>query len=325
MKRLTALLSCAAILITFGGCSGEDNITDNTGAAGESQNNSSVIRDIGESVASVEGSAKTECETGKDTGNSDTYTGYDPLPEIDLVSKANTGGQNLSNEKIGYSYGVSKNGVPHENSVNAQKELEKYGGLALDTKSSDKVLYLTFDCGYENGYTSKVLDALKEKNVPAAFFVTLTYIKSSPDLITRMIKEGHIVGNHSNTHPCFANISREKMAQEIQDVDNYLRTKFGYSSPFFRFPEGAYSENALDLVNTIGYRSIFWSVAYVDWDPNTIRGKDYTIDTLMSRIHPGAVILLHSVSPDNAAAMGEFIDKARAEGYTFKSLSEAKF
>ena len=325
MKRLTALLSCAAILITFGGCSGEDNITDNTGAAGESQNNSSVIRDIGESVASVEGSAKTECETGKDTGNSDTYTGYDPLPEIDLVSKANTGGQNLSNEKIGYSYGVSKNGVPHENSVNAQKELEKYGGLALDTKSSNKVLYLTFDCGYENGYTSKVLDALKEKNVPAAFFVTLTYIKSSPDLITRMIKEGHIVGNHSNTHPCFANISREKMAQEIQDVDNYLRTKFGYSSPFFRFPEGAYSENALDLVNTIGYRSIFWSVAYVDWDPNTIRGKDYTIDTLMSRIHPGAVILLHSVSPDNAAAMGEFIDNARAEGYTFKSLSEAKF
>lgn len=325
MKRLTALLSCAAVLIAFGGCSGEENITDNTGAAGESQNNSSVIRDIGESVASVEGSIKTECETGKDTGNSDTYTGYDPLPEIDLVSKANTGGQNLSNEKIGYSYGVSKNGVPHENSVNAQKELEKYGGLALDTKSSEKVLYLTFDCGYENGYTSKVLDALKEKNVPAAFFVTLTYIKSSPDLITRMIKEGHIVGNHSNTHPCFANISREKMAQEIQDVDNYLRTKFGYSSPFFRFPEGAYSENALDLVNTIGYRSIFWSVAYVDWDPDTVRGKDYTIETLMSRIHPGAVILLHSVSPDNAAAMGEFIDKARAEGYTFKSLSEAKF
>ena len=115
------------------------------------------------------------------------------------------------------------------------------------------------------------------------------------------------------------------MAQEIQDVDNFLRTKFGYSSPFFRFPEGAYSENSLDLVNTIGYRSIFWSVAYVDWDPNTIRGKEYTIDTLMSRIHPGAVILLHSVSPDNAAAMGEFIDKARAEGYTFKSLSEAKF
>lgn len=281
--------------------------------------------DIGESVASVEGGAKTECETGKDTGSSSTYTGYDPLPEIDLVSKAGPENNNLSREKIGYSYGVSKNGVPHENSVSAQKELEKYGGLALDTKSSEKVLYLTFDCGYENGYTSKVLDALKEKNVPAAFFVTLTYIKSSPDLIARMIKEGHIVGNHSNKHPCFADISREQMAQEIQDVDNYLRTKFGYSSPFFRFPEGAYSENALDLVKAIGYRSIFWSVAYVDWDPDTIRGKDYTIDTLMSRIHPGAVILLHSVSPDNAAAMGEFIDKARAEGYTFKSLSEAKF
>ncbi len=325
MKKIIALLSCAALLITFTGCSEKENMPENTDISGESQNGSSIMQDIDESVASVEGSIKTECETGKDTSNTSTYTGYDPLPEIDLISKANSDSKNLSNEKIGYSYGVSKNGVPHENSVNAQKELEKYGGLALDTKSSEKVLYLTFDCGYENGYTSKVLDALKEKGVPAAFFVTLTYIKSSPDLITRMIKEGHIVGNHSNTHPCFADISREKMAQEIQDVDNYLRTKFGYSSPFFRFPEGAYSENALDLVNTLGYRSIFWSVAYVDWDPNTIRGKDYTIDTLMSRIHPGAVILLHSVSPDNAAAMGEFIDKARAEGYTFKSLSEAKF
>lgn len=267
---------------------------------------------------------KTECETGKNTGNKDTYTGFEPLPPVDLKSKAGENDKNLSTKKIGYSYGVSKNGVPHTNSVTAQKEMEKYGVLALDTKSKEKVLYLTFDCGYENGNTAKILDVLKEKKVPATFFVTMPYIKSSPDLITRMIKEGHIVGNHSNNHPCFADISRERMAKEIEDVDNYLRVKFGYSSPFFRFPEGAYSENALDLVSSLGYKTVFWSVAYADWDPNNVKGKDYAVKTVMERIHPGAVILLHAVSPDNTAGMGDFIDKARAKGYVFKSLSEAR-
>lgn len=167
-----------------------------------------------------------------------------------------------------------------------------------------------------------MLDILKQKNVPAAFFCTLSNIKAEPGLIARMINEGHIVGNHSTTHPDFSKISREKMAAEIETCDNYLREKFGYSSPYFRFPMGSYSASALDLVSSLGYKSVFWSAAYADWDVNDTKGKQYAFDTVTSRLHPGAVILLHSVSPDNAAALGDIIDWARKQGYEFRSLEQ---
>ena len=187
---------------------------------------------------------------------------------------------------------------------------------------SEKVLYLTFDCGYENGYTSKILDTLKEKDVPAAFFCTLPQVKDYPELIARMISEGHIVGNHSVKHPSFPTLTRIRMAEELQGMDNYLRTNFGYSEPFFRFPMGEYSDCALDLIGSLGYRSVFWSVAYADWDLDKQKGADYAFNTVTARLHPGAVILLHSVSPDNAEALGRIIDWARGEGYTFKSLRD---
>ena len=123
-------------------------------------------------------------------------------------------------------------------------------------------------------------------------------------------------------HPDFSKISREKMATEIETCDNYLREKFGYSSPYFRFPMGSYSASALDLVSSLGYKSVFWSVAYADWDVNDTKGKQYAFDTVTSRLHPGAVILLHSVSPDNAAALGDIFDWARKQGYEFRSLEQ---
>lgn len=256
---------------------------------------------------------------GKNTGTKETYTGLSALPEITLpvVDKDNLKG--LSEKGVGHSYGVSKNGVPHEISVNNQKIYEKYNGICLDT-SGKKVIYLTFDCGYENGCTEKILDVLKEKKVPAAFFVTLPYLKSAPEVATRMILEGHVVGNHSDTHPNFSTINRTQMAKEIENVDNYLRTHFGYSSSYFRFPQGAYSESALDLVNNLGYTSVFWSSAYADWDVNNPKGKQYAFDTVTSRLHPGCVLLLHAVSQDNADALGDIIDYARAEGYEFRQL-----
>ncbi len=231
---------------------------------------------------------------------------------------------NYSTEKISHSYGVAKNGVAHEISQNAQKFFEENGfkAFCLDTKSKQKVLYLTFDCGYENGYTSKILDVLKEKNVNAAFFCTLPQVKENPDLIKRMIDEGHIVGNHSVTHPSFAEISVEEMKAEITGMDSYLRENFNYSEPYFRFPMGEYSETALDVVGSLGYTSVFWSLAYADWDLDSQKGKQFAYETVISRLHPGAVILLHSVSPDNAAALTDIIDKAREDGYEFKSLRE---
>ena len=256
---------------------------------------------------------------GKKTGTDKTYTGLEPLEKIQVPVVDADNLKKLSEKSENHSYGVSKEGKPHEISVNFQKMYDKYNALCLDT-SGEKVIYLTFDCGYENGCTNKILDVLKEKKVPAAFFVTLPYLKSAPETTARMILEGHVVGNHSDTHPNFSTITRTQMAKEIENVENYLRTHFGYSSCYFRFPQGAYSESALDLVNNAGYTSVFWSSAYADWDTNNLKGKDYAFNTVTSRLHPGCVLLLHAVSQDNADALGDIIDYAREQGYEFMQL-----
>ncbi len=333
MKKYIALLLIICIFFSFVGCGNNDKNSDATTLTtnAETQTNN-VSETISQSGASTETTqpAPTPMETdtrkfkttyGKDTGTNKTYTGLEPLQEISLPLVDPENIRNLSTKAINHSFGVSKNGAPHEISVNNQRLYEKYDALCLDT-SGEKIIYLTFDCGYENGCTEKILDTLKEKNVPAAFFVTLPHVKSCPELIARMIKEGHIVGNHSVNHPNFSTISRADMVKEIEGLDNYLRTKFGYSSPFFRFPEGACSESALDLVQSIGYKSVFWSSAYADWDTENLKGRKYAFNTVTSRLHPGCVLLLHAVSSDNAEALGDIIDYARAQGYTFASLDK---
>lgn len=253
-----------------------------------------------------------------------TVTGRFPLPTVHFTASDPDNTRGLSEKRIDHSYGVPKNEKPNEISVNRQAELRKAGSKAViyDDRTQEKVLYLTFDCGFENGNTAHILDVLREKSVPAAFFCTLYHIRQQPELIARMIDEGHIVGNHSDTHPDFSSISRTKMAGELESVENALRADFGYTSSYFRFPEGAYSENALDLVESLGYTPVFWSSAYADWDTTNTKGADYAYRTVTSRLHPGAVILLHAVSPDNAAAMADIIDTARSMGYTFRPLTE---
>lgn len=267
-----------------------------------------------------------EYERVEDTTNNTPTTENQErgIPETSVSPEPMAESKSLSTEKIAHSYGVAKNGVANEISINAQKFFEEnnFNAFCLDTKSTEKVLYLTFDCGYENGYTSKILDVLKEKNVNAAFFCTLPQVKENPKLIQRMIDEGHIVGNHSVTHPSFAEISTSQMTEEIKGMEEYLKENFNYTEPYFRFPMGEYSESALDLVGSLGYTSVFWSLAYADWDLNNQKGADYAHETVMSRIHPGAVILLHSVSPDNANALSGIIDSARAQGYEFESLRD---
>ncbi len=254
---------------------------------------------------------ETTITTTREQGVSETTISPDPVSQY-------------NNEKKSHSYGVAKNGKPNEISVNTQKYFDekKFKAVCLDTKSKEKVLYLTFDCGYENGYTEKILDVLKEKNVTAAFFCTLPQVKENPELIQRMISEGHIVGNHSVTHPSFAEISTEQMKEEIIGMENYLKENFNYSEPYFRFPKGEYTENALKTVESLGYTSFFWSLAYSDWDLNNQKGEQFAFDTIISRLHPGAVILLHSVSQDNANALDNVIDEARRQGYKFKSLRD---
>lgn len=300
MKKIISLIMICALILSCAACgSAEDETTFSDIYANEPVTN-----------------VTKECF--------DTYTGRKPLPKRELAVSDPGNSKGLSEKGTGYGFGVAKDGKPHEISVNNQKLFDKYGALALDTVSAKKVLYLTFDCGYENGLTEKILDVLKDKKVPAAFFVTLPYLKQAPKTAARMINEGHIVGNHSNTHPVFTKISRTQMAQEIEECDNFLREHFGYSSNFFRFPTGEYSDSALELVQSLGYTSVFWSLSYGDFDTKKQKGKQYAFDTVTARLHPGAVILLHAVSKNNAEALGDIIDYARTQGYEFKALTEYK-
>ncbi len=274
-----------------------------------------------ETNVSLSGSDAPMVLTG--ASGADTLSGYAPLETVQYTVSDPKNSAGRSTKKVSHSHGPASGGEAHYTVVEFQKTFDKYGALTLDTKSEKKVLYLTFDCGWEyENLTSTVLDVLKEKGVSAAFFCTLDHIKKQPELIARMIKEGHIVGNHSATHPSFASISRSEMKDEIEQTENYLRENFGYCAKYFRFPAGEYNENALELVSSLGYMSVFWSVAYNDWNVEQVRGKDYAVKTVGERLHPGAVILLHSVSKDNAAALGEIIDNARAEGYSFSPLSD---
>lgn len=202
-------------------------------------------------------------------------------------------------------------------------EMEEYDCMYMGCET-EKVLYLTFDEGYENGYTSKILDVLQEKNVPAAFFVTGPYLKTEEKLIKRMLDEGHIVGNHSINHPSLPEMSDEEIEHELYGLDLMMFEKFGVGMKYLRPPRGEYSSRILSLTENMGYKSVFWSVAYVDWKTDSQKGETYAVNSVIPQLHNGAVILLHAVSSDNAAAMGTIIDKARELGYEFKSLDEYK-
>ena len=259
---------------------------------------------------------------GEDTGTDQTYTGFSPLPKASFsLSAMRTG---LSTAPVDHSFGVAQDGKPHSISVEAQKRFDENGldAVVYDSRATDLTLYLTFDCGYDNGQTEKILDTLKEKNVPAAFFCTLPEMQSVPELTARMIREGHIVGNHSVTHPDFTSITHEQMIEEVKGFDDWLREHCGFSAGFFRFPMGKYSLDAVAALNAMGYRCVFWSLAYYDWDLEKQPGADKAFDTVIARLHPGAVILLHAVSPSNAEALPRIIDTARAMGYEFKALNE---
>ncbi len=334
MKKTISFLLIITILCVFCSC-GKNELNGTTSFSTEAKTSEATEKE--ESTSETEGESQTESAPtpepmdkiknngkvihGKNTGTNKTYTGLEPLPKVNLPVVDPDNLKGLSTTTHNHSFGVSKNEIAHDISVNNQKFYENYNGICLDT-SGEKVIYLTFDCGYENGCTKKILDTLKEKKVPAAFFVTLPNVKENPEIIARMIKEGHIVGNHSDTHPNFSKINRTQMAKEIETLDNYLREHFGYSAPYFRFPEGACSENALELVQSIGYTSVFWSSAYADWDVNNPKGKQYAFDTVTARLHPGCVLLLHAVSKDNADALGDIIDYAKEQGYEFKSLEQ---
>ncbi len=200
-------------------------------------------------------------------------------------------------------------------------DLARYDAYYLGD-TSKKVIYLTFDCGYENGYTEKILDALKKHNAPAAFFVVGNMIETAPDIICRMAEEGHIVGNHTFHHPDMSAISEQAAFQkELDDLAALYRETTGQELPkFYRPPQGKYSEDNLKQAQALGYRTILWSLAYVDWYVDDQPTAEQAYAKLLPRIHDGAIVLLHSTSKTNADILDELLTKWEDMGYTFASL-----
>lgn len=189
---------------------------------------------------------------------------------------------------------------------------------------STKTLYLTFDEGYENGYTPKILDVLKEKNVKAVFFVTSYYLEKNPDLVKRIVDEGHIVGNHSKTHSSMPTLTSDmtKFKEEFSDVESKYKEITGLDmKKFFRPPMGYYSERSLAMTNDLGYKTVFWSFAYDDWDPEKQPEVNYAKNKILDNLHNGSILLLHAVSKTNTEILEDVIDSARNAGYEFKLLN----
>lgn len=201
------------------------------------------------------------------------------------------------------------------------EELKKYNAYyAEDT--SEKKLYLTFDAGFENGNTPAILDALKKHDVKATFFVVGTYIKDNPNLIKRIHEEGHLIGNHTYHHPDMSQIAtKESFHKELKDVETEYKNVVGEEmTKFYRPPQGKYNESNLQMAKDLGYHTFFWSLAYVDWYENDQPSKEEAFQKLLGRIHPGAIVLLHSTSKTNADILDELLTKWEEMGYNFASL-----
>ena len=227
----------------------------------------------------------------------------------------------LSNSKIEWGIKRGKHNEQPDLGSKNKELIEKYNGMAMGNKNS-KSIYLTFDLGYEAGYTAKILDVLKENNVPAAFFITAHYVNTASDLVQRMIDEGHIIGNHTVNHKSMPNISEEELKKELMNLHTAIYEKFGYEMKYMRPPRGEYSEKSLDTTIKLGYIPVMWSFAYADWDEGKQPSHTEGINKILDNVHNGEIMLLHATSKTNMEILDTVIKKINDLGYEFKSLDE---
>ena len=204
----------------------------------------------------------------------------------------------------------------------SREQLQKMDAVYVGDPSQ-KVLYLTFDAGYENGYTEKILDVLKKHQVPAAFFLVGNYIEKNPDLVRRMVDDGHIVGNHTMHHPDMSKLSdKDAFAKELTDLETLFKETTGKEMPkYYRPPQGLYSQENLQMAQALGYQTVFWSLAYADWNNNSQPTRAQAFSKLLPRTHNGAVVLLHSTSQTNAEILDELLTSWKNMGYTFAPIN----
>ena len=226
----------------------------------------------------------------------------------------------LDDTKNGFGPGVN---VDADNRPSGATVLQdRYGqyGAAFIAPNSDKI-YLSFDLGYENGYTTRIIDTLNEKGVKGLFFVTMEYCKASPDVVKRIIDEGHVLGNHSVHHKSMPTLSIDEMQSEIMELHNYIKEKYGYEMSLFRPPMGEFSVRSLALAQSLGYQSVFWSFAYLDYDVNNQPEPTAALARVTGAAHGGGIFLLHAVSKTNTEILGSVIDDFRSKGFTVAKYS----
>ena len=228
----------------------------------------------------------------------------------------------LHEKSENWGLGFGTEGKPPTGNASAE-ELKKYNAYFIGD-TTQNTIYLTFDCGYENGNTEPILDALKKHDVKATFFVVGNFLETSPEIVKRMIAEGHMVGNHTYHHLDMSSISSmDAFKKETQDVENLFEQITGTPiTKFYRPPQGKYNIENLKMAQELGYHTFFWSLAYVDWYQDKQPTKDEAFGKLLKRIHPGAIVLLHSTSSTNAQILDELLTKWEEMGYTIKPLTE---
>lgn len=261
------------------------------------------------------------------TGDTDTDGTSGSTEDSTATEDTKNVGEVITNQQIAnvealdgtcQNWGQGVNFDEENRPIGAVSYQEKYGDYQANFIGTDeKKIYLTFDEGYEYGCTPQILDTLKEKGVKATFFVTEPYAKAQPELVQRMIDEGHEIGNHSVTHPSegLPSQSLEQQKNEVMENHQYIKDNFGYDMHLFRFPAGKFSDRSLAVVNNCNYKSVFWSFAYKDYDVNNQPSESEALQKLKDRMHPGAIYLLHAESTTNTAILGRFIDAAQAAGY----------
>ena len=228
--------------------------------------------------------------------------------------------ESIDNTKVAYGMGVDVDSMNRPlGAIQAQEEYGDMGGLFIGD-STNKQIWLTFDEGYENGCTAGILDTLKEKNVRAVFFVTYDYCKRNPELVKRMIAEGHTVGNHTWSHPSLPECSPDELYSELSLLHEYVRDEFGYDMYVMRPPKGEFSQRVLACAKELGYTTVLWSFAYPDWDVNNQPDPEQAFQKITGKSHNGAVYLLHAVSETNAAILGRVIDYWRDSGFVITPM-----
>jgi len=245
--------------------------------------------------------------------------GSDEIPSQPPLIAGNSGSYNTL-RSWGIVRGKSPGEIPRAD-PGAPEILSRYQSIYLGD-TNEKIIYLTFDEGYENGYTAKILDVLYDNGVNAIFFITGPYLEKQDELIRRMLDEGHAVGNHSVNHKSLPMLDDAELEKEVTELERRFLEKFGGDMVFLRPPKGEYSERSLGLTTRLGYVNVFWSFAYDDWSVNNQRGWQYAYNKVINNLHNGAILLLHAVSSDNAEALDAIIKEAKNQGYVFGDVHE---